>query len=515
MKKLHNLKYLFIAVLILGFNQSCTNLDEELFDTVTGDNFFKTDEEFIAALGAAYTRLYSIGNHGGYMSSNEVASDEAMIPQRGQDWFDGGVWLRQHQHTYNLEEGQLNGSWGDLYGSVSTCNRLIAQFEQLANPATDPFIAELKVLRGYFYWQLLDMFGNIPVITSFADADPNPPTVPRKDVYNFLVQDLEKEVAKLPKTIDGTTYGRMQYYAGKTLLAKLYLNAEIYSGTPEWAKAEAACDEVINSGVYSLESDYFTNFNTNNSGSSENILSVPYDEVFAEGFNLPMMTLHYTSQATWNFTDQPWNGWCTMKEFYNSYDDSDKRKGVWGSQKVRGNFLAGPQYASDGVTRLIDDGAEAADPDGKPVTFTPELNELFPNALRQAGVRIGKFEFKNGGRTSLSNDFPIFRYADVLLMKAEAQWRQNASSATALALVNQVRARAGVPDFTELTADNLLAERGREMFYENHRRTDLIRFGQYNKAWEFKPASQPFRNIYPIPRAQLDANPNLAQNPGY
>ncbi|MCB0607406.1 MAG: RagB/SusD family nutrient uptake outer membrane protein, partial [Lewinella sp.] len=185
------------------------------------------------------------------------------------------------------------------------------------------------------------------------------------------------------------------------------------------------------------------------------------------------------------------------------------------SQKVRGNFLAGPQYASDGVTRLIDDGAEAADPDGKPVTFTPELNELFPNALRQAGVRIGKFEFKNGGRTSLSNDFPIFRYADVLLMKAEAQWRQNASSATALALVNQVRARAGVPDFTELTADNLLAERGREMFYENHRRTDLIRFGQYNKAWEFKPASQPFRNIYPIPRAQLDANPNLAQNPGY
>ncbi len=515
MKNLNYLKYLFLTVALVGFNQSCTNLDEELFDTVTGDNFFKTDEEFIAALGAAYTRLYSIGNHGGYMSSNEVASDEAMIPQRGQDWFDGGVWLRQHRHEYNFEEGHLNGSWNDLYGGISTCNRLIAQFEALANPATDPFIAELKVLRGYFYWQLLDMFGNIPVITSFADADPNPPTVNRPDVFNFLVNDLKGEVAKLTKTINGSTYGRMHYYAGQVLLAKLYLNAEVYTGTARWAEAAAACDEVINSGIYSLEADYFQNFNTNNAGSRENILAVPYDEVFATGFNLPMMTLHYTSQATWNFTAQPWNGWCTLEEFYNSYDDTDKRKGQWGNQKVRGNFLAGPQYASDGASPLIDDGAEANDPDGKPVVFTPEINEHFPNALRQAGVRIGKFEFKNGGRPDLSNDFPIFRYADVLLMKAEALWRQNAGDATALALVNQVRARAGVPDFGALTADDLLAERGREMFYENQRRTDLIRFGKYNEPWGFKPASQAFRNIYPIPRAQLDSNPNLRQNPGY
>jgi len=204
-----------------------------------------------------------------------------------------------------------------------------------------------------------------------------------------------------------------------------------------------------------------------------------------------------------------------LEEFYNSYDDTDVRKGKWGDQKTRGNFIAGPQYFSNGKDQLMDSGAEDADPDGPGVVFTPEINEHFPNALRQAGVRIGKYEFKNGGRPDLSNDFPIFRYGDVVLMKAEALWRQDAGSAEALALVNQIRERAGVASLGALTAEDLLAERGREMFYENHRRTDLIRFGRYNDAWDFKPASDPSKNIFPIPRAALDANPNLAQNPGY
>lgn len=515
MKKFNILKFLFVGLLVIGFTQSCTDLDEELFDTVTNDNFFKTDEELISGLGAAYTRLYSIGSHNGYMSSNEVASDEIMIPQRGTDWFDGGVWLRQHRHEYNSEEGQLNNSWNDLFGSVNTCNRLIAQFEALGNPLTDPFIAELKVLRGYFYWQLMDMFGNVPLVTSFADADPNPANAPRAEIYNFLVNELEVEVGKLTKVKDGTTYGRVTFWVGKALLAKLYLNAEVYAGKAEWAKAAAACDEIINSGLYSLESDYFTSFNENNSGSSENIWSVPYDEVFAQGFNLPMMTLHYGNQDTWNLTQQPWNGYCTLQEFYNSYDDTDKRKGVSGNQKIRGNFIAGPQFKADGSTPVIDNGAEPSDPDGQPLIYTPEINSHFPNALRQAGVRIGKFEYTVGATNNLSNDFPIFRYADILMMKAEAAWRQNAGSPEALALMNQIRTRAGVTPFTSLTADNILAERGREMFYENHRRTDLIRFGKYNDPREFKPASEPFRNIFPIPRAQLDANKNLKQNPGY
>ncbi|MEN0048438.1 MAG: RagB/SusD family nutrient uptake outer membrane protein [Bacteroidota bacterium] len=514
MKKLYILKFLIVAIFIATFNQSCTDLDEELFSEVTPDNFFKTDEELIAGLGAAYTSLYSIGSHNTFMSCNEVSSDEIMIPQRGQDWFDGGVWLRQHRHEWTIEEPHLNNAWNTIYGGINNCNRLIAQFEDLGNPSTDPFIAELKVLRGLWYYWALDMFGNVPLAVDFKQEEP-PPTSPRAEVYNFIVSELESEVPKLTRDVNGSTYGRVHFYVGQAILAKLYLNAEIFSGKEEWAKAQAACNEIINSGIYSLESDYFTNFNRDNSGSAENIFAVPYDEIFAGGFNISQMTLHYGSQDTWNLTAQPWNGYCTLQEFYNSYDDDDLRKGEFGNQKVRGNFHAGPQFASDGVTPIIDGGAEAGDPDGEPLVFTPEINEHFPNTLRQAGARVGKFEFVNGGQPSLSNDFPIFRYADIMLMKAEALWQQNNGDPEALALVNQVRARAGLDGFDQLTPEDLLAERGREMFFENHRRNDLVRFGAFGDEWDFKPASEGFKTLFPIPRQQIDANPKLTQNQGY
>ena len=175
--------------------------------------------------------------------------------------------------------------------------------------------------------------------------------------------------------------------------------------------------------------------------------------------------------------------------------------------------MTGPQFASDG-TRLEDVSAESNDPDGAPLTFTPEINELAPNSLRQAGVRVGKFEIQTGAASSLSNDFPVFRYGDILLMKAEVLWRSG-KSGIALEYVNQVRKRAGADPLTSIDADILLAERGREMFAEGYRRSDLIRFGKFNKAWWEKPASKPSKNLFPIPQGQIDVNADLKQNPGY
>ena len=349
----------------------------------------------------------------------------------------------------------------------------------------------------------------------------------------------------------------MNYYAGQTLLAKLYLNAEVYTGTPMWDEAIAACDEVINSGLYSLESNYFANFNVDNSGSSEFIFAIPYDEVFFGGFNLAVRTLHYGSQQTYNLKQQPWNGFCTLEEFYNSYDDADLRKGdvgtVDGPAAKRGNFIAGYQYKSDG-TLVEDAGFEApnpnrqpapllGDPDGAPLNFgsigsgQPQINELGPQALRQAGVRIGKWEIAMGSDpASMSNDYAVFRYADVLLMKAEALWRKG-NSAEALVLVNQIRQRAGVPDLTTLDGPlsfdlsggdvpggELFNEIGREMFAENHRRQDLIRWGFFTDVdkWVlpfYNPGdvvvTDDYTTLFPIHRDKLDANPNLIQNPGY
>ena len=512
-------KLFLIGLLVVFSTQSCTNLDETPFSELTDETFPTTEEQFISALGATYTSLYGWANHGGIFSLQEVSSDEIMIPQRGSDWFDGGVWLRVHRHQYNKDEGPVNGGWSFLYGGINNCNRVIALFETLVGEGkvspeqAAAFIGEVKVLRALFYYWLLDAYGNVPIVTSFADADPNPATKSRTEVFNFIESELKANVPNLAKKVDGSTYARMNYYAGQALLAKLYLNAEVYTGTPRWAEAAAACDEVINSGSYSLEGNYFTNFNARNEVSRENIFVVPYDRNQAQGFNLPAMTLHYSSQETFDLTFQPWNGYCTLQEFYDSYSDDDIRKGEYGNQKVRGNFHAGPQYKSNGFDRIMDSSSD--DPGGAEVEFTPQINNLEPDCQRQAGARVGKFEFVSGATENLDNDFPILRYSDVLLMKAEALWHQNAGSADALGLVNLVRARADVDAFTALTPDDLLAERGRELFYEGWRRQDLIRFGKYNAPWAFKDASEPCKTLFPIPAEQINANPNLAQNPCY
>ena len=312
-------------------------------------------------------------------------------------------------------------------------------------------------------------------------------------------------MASLPDLADAKSYSKINKDVANAVLAKLYINAEVYTGTQQWSKAAAVVQAITNSGNYSIESNFFANFNADNIGSNENIFVIPSDEVFAQGFALPLMTLHYGSQATFNLTAQPWNGYSSLQEFYNSFEATDTRIG---------SFLEGPQFESSGKP-VLDASFEANDPDGEQVNFTPEINELEPNALRQAGVRVQKYQYELGATNNLNNDYPLYRYGDMLLIRAEALWRINNADAEALTLVNQIRSRAGVADFASLTADNLLAERGREVFAEAYRRQDLIRFGKYNDAWWEKDVSDAHYNIFPIPDPQRLANSNLQQNPGY
>lgn len=513
-------RLLLAGLLILSINQSCTDLEEEGFDFIGQENFFQTEEQLQAGFAEAYARLRLNCNHGTHFSIQEVASDEMMIPQRGGDWFDGGLWLRTHRHEYTPDEDVVRNVWNNTYSAINLINLLIETFEQ--NGADASLVSELAVLRAWWYAQLMDIYGNVPIVDATEGFD-LPANNSRQEVYDFVVSEITNNIDNLSKDV-ASMYGRMHYYAAQALLAKVYLNAEIYSGTAQWQAAADAADEIMNSGVFMLEDDYFTNFNANNDGSAEIIWQIPYDRVNLKGFNLPQMTLHYSSQATFNLEQQPWNGYCTLSEFYNSYDDADLRKGVSGNQQIRGNFLAGPQFNSDGVTPLVDAGYEQpnpenpdapVDPDGAELVFTPEINEHFPNCLRQAGVRIGKFEFVDGATPELDNDFPLYRLADIMLVKAEALLRLNKDLDEALALVNEVRNRAGMPDYAELTLDNLLEERGREMFAETWRRQDLIRFGKYGDAWEFKPASTRDKEIFPIPTAEVNVNPNIVQNPSY
>ncbi len=520
-QNIKSLKYSLIVLAMIAFSPACTDLDEEIFSQVTADNFFQTEDELISALGAAYTSLYGYMGTTSLYAAQEVSSDEMVVPTRGPDWGDGGHWVRLHQQLWTSEDPTTTNTWNFLFAGVNACNRLISQFEELNNPLTNPFISELEGLRALYYLWLLDIYGNVPLVTSFADADPNPPTKSRAEVYAFVEGALLAALPNVSQGVSGETYGRVNSMVIQMALAKLYLNAEVYTGTAQWQKAADACNAIITSGNYSIEPDYFRNFNIENSGSSEFIMAIPYDAVFAGGLNIVMQTLSYLNQQTYNLQAQPWNGWCTLEDFYNSYEDGDIRKGQpnteEGPSTVRSNFLVGPQWDVTGKIRLTDAGTTASgiDPDGEPFTLRAEINELFPEAWREAGARASKFEFEVGGRSNMNNDYPVFRYSDVLLMRAEALWRMDPANAEALDLVNQIRARAGVADFTELTAENLLAERGREMFLECHRRTDLIRFGVFTDEWWEKPASEPCKELFPIPKAQTDANANLVQNPCY
>jgi hypothetical protein len=457
--------------------------------------------DYLSELTKAYATMAFYLNHGTLFTLNELTSDEMVIPTRGGDWFDGGVNLQLHRHQYDANNNYLNNAWQNLYGGIVACNKQLFQYSKIPT-APAGIVAELRTLRAWYYYLLLDAFRNVPLIVDYFPASPGlPSSNTPTQIFNFIESEIN---AALPDLSTPPIYGRFHKSAAQALLAKLYINADVYIGATKWTEALAACEAVITSGNYNLPANYFTSFYANNNTSPEIIFQIPYDAVTLGGFNLGQMTLHYQSQLTFNLTAQPWNGYAAVEDFYNSFEVSDER---------RDQFLVGPQWDSVNNVALTDPLVEPGDPDGAGVNFTPFIHDI-TNAYRQEGARIYKWKYQQGATPDLNNDFGIFRYSDILLLKAEALLRTGDPSG-ALILVNDVRQRADLAPFGSVTLSDILAERGREFFSETWRRQDLIRFGAFNAAWWEKNVSDSHYNIFPIPTIQLQANPNLTQNPGY
>lgn len=295
MRKIKNLIRKF-SVLMLGlllFAPACTDLEEELYSEVTADNFFQTEAEFIAALGSAYSSLSSMGGHANVWSTNEISSDELVVTTKGGDWYDGGVLIQLHQHEFSADNGFFNNAWNTLYSGIGTTNRLIFQFEELRDSGNEDaaaFVAELRAVRALWYYWALDAFGNVPLSIDFTDESPpanngdfNAGMV---EVYNFIESELNAIIPELNPASNSGTYGRMNQAAAYALRSKLYLNAERYTGTPQWAKALADANKVLSGDVgnFSLMTSYRDNFIIANEGSTESIFVIPYDKVFAGGF---------------------------------------------------------------------------------------------------------------------------------------------------------------------------------------------------------------------------------------
>ncbi|WP_418501214.1 RagB/SusD family nutrient uptake outer membrane protein [Flagellimonas sp.] len=498
-----------ISVVIFLLFMSCTDLDETIYSQLDNEKFLQTEEEILSALGAAYSGLRTFQKND-HLWTVYCTTDEVAIPGRtGGDWAGDGQDQQMTDHTWSTNNRFFRGSWEAFFAQINTCNRIIYQLEGLDKDRYAKYISEVKTIRALWYLWLIDMWGNVPIVDRFDVPEGYlPATSSRTEVYDFIEKEITENIANLSTEKSVTTYARVDQWTAKAILAKLYLNAEVYTGTAQWQKALDACNDIIGSGQFTFSTTYGENFSSENQNSTEAIFAITFDDIYTEwGWILPLVSLHYSSQQTFNLTNGPWNGLSVQTEFFYRYGDEDIRR--------EHNFLWGPQFASTGEP-LVDGGYEPElDPDGPEINFTPEFVSLY-NTIRQSGVRIKKWEIEMGGNGFLNSDFFVFRYSDILLMKAEILWRMNPADTEALQLVNQIRERAGVEPWDTLSEQGLLDERGRELFMEGWRRSDMIRFDRYNDPTIFKPyESEAFRRLYPIPKDQLDANPNLEPNPGY
>jgi hypothetical protein len=430
--------------------------------------------------------------------------------------------------------------WSRAYNGVTTTNRIIYQIESGGIQITEgreETLAELRVIRASYYWVLLDLFGNVPIVEDFDTPEGFlPEQSSRQEVFDFVVSEIEESLPLLAEANNNTTYGRFNRWAAHTLLARVYLNAEVYTGTPQWTKVIEHTDAVINSGAgYILEPDQKNSFVTENQTSDEIVFAIPIDDVYQDAWNtfdMHMQTLQPSNQATYNLQQTPWGGMCAIPQFINIFDETDAR--------YQDNWIMGQQYSAAGEPILAQLGAYS----GEPLAYVNELPGVDQSEAIH-GFRLGKFEIALGSTNILNNDFPLLRYADVLMMKAEALLRTGRTGEAA-DIVTEVRTRnfedpadAAVTDVTAGSTydyglrnhleetheggDNIqygwfLDELGREFAQEGRRRTDLIRFGVFTtKSWLSHEASrsEDYRTLFPIPTDELNTNPKLTQNPGY
>lgn len=517
---------------------ACDNdLEEKIYSEVTEESYNYSNA--YQAMSIGYATMRNLISHTHYYMAQESTTDAIVMPANASGWDDGGIYKRMHLHTWNSENPQINNMWNTYYSGVINANRLIEQLTNgkitIPNDATkEALISEMRTVRAFFYWMLCDNFGDVPLITDRSDALPE--KTGRKDIYLFIVKELTESIPNLSEEKNTLMYGRFNKWAAKTLLANVYLNAGVYAGEARWNECLAQCSDIIASGKYKLEASLSAPFVTENQNSQEIVFAIPFEENLAGGFSAHMFSWHASLKNKVNMLATPWGAGSAkgIPQFVDTYDPDDKR--------LNATWMTGPQFAADGTTPLKGSYDQA----GKNVVLTNSL----PDGLytgEAEGYRMNKFEVKVGAMGSLGNDFPLFRYSQVLMMKAECLLRTG-KAADAAAVVSEVRGRAftGKPAKATVTAADLqkgssyqygyvenyktvdpgntaaiqygrmLDELGWEFAWEGYRRRDMIRFGVYTtKSWLSHKPNGDFRAVFPIPQIAINSNPMLKQNPDY
>ncbi|QEC76090.1 RagB/SusD family nutrient uptake outer membrane protein [Mucilaginibacter ginsenosidivorax] len=492
------MKKILISICIISLAASCTKVNEHVYDKYTADQFYSTAAGADDALANVYSKITGSwgSNYAGrdncWYDLNSFSSDEQVIPHRNT-----GDWQLDFAQLYTRTElpnlGIINNTWNWAYSTIYSANLAIAQ---LTSAKADPAkIAEAKVMRAWIYYLLIDDFGDVPFYTDNNTNVSKIPQAKRADVYNFVVNELKANVDLLSETRGGAYYGRFNKWAGYMVLAKVYLNAQVYTGTPHWAEALAAASKVASGGftlhaagastTAPLGNTYYDLFG-DVCPNDETIFALYITQNVISGNIYTIRSLNSPNGvALIGFAG--WNGTIIPSEYYDKFDNTDVRKK---------QFLVGAQAGG--------------------ITYTKEVSSLIdPGAGPNEGIRDDKFfPVKPSDGSGESNDFPVYRYADVLLMQAECNVRLGNVTAAA-PFLNQVRERAGLSDIAAPTLDNIYDERGFELNMEGHRRQDMIRFGKFLLPHGFVQTTPAYRMLFPIPTEALNANTTLKQNPGY
>lgn len=539
--KIYHISALILATILMAGMNSCTDLDENLYSELHESNFYNNRLEVLQAALRPFTHMQAwlapTGQNGYYYHA-ELSADQLAWPQKGRHGYDGGDHFRQHYHTWTSNEGRMRTAWTLMWTGVGYVNSAIADLEEVDNEAIDisdeemaAILGELYVLRAFHYMKIMELWGNVPIITTVGEPI-NPPTQSKAEVFEFIKTELETHVPNLLPYSEELV-GRVSQTAGYAMLAELYLNAEYFIGEPMYDECIAACDKIISgeaggiNGTPELAPDLLETFSNTNQNAREALFQFAFSRLGGFTFDWAGFFMGYSNMS--RALDVGYSGnnaFVVIPSAFDAYQDNDLRKEEW--------FLFGPQYVYGTDEPIL--GVEEYN--GQPFIYVNSIRRESQGDLtseggmdqgeENSGARFHKYK---SGRTSdpdyRENHYMIYRLTEIYFNKAEALMRKNNGVATqeAVDLVNASRKRAFTDEDWEeaqyttstLTMDELLAERGREFIFEGKRRTDIIRFGKFTTGswWDHEPTNDPNREIYPIPHTQLAANPNLVQNPGY
>lgn len=522
-----------IILLALVVTMSCRKLDVPVESQYVKGNFPTTNADYAALFGTMYSNLSSQFGVP-YWRMQELSTDEAILPARDGNFDDGGQYRQLHYHTWTIDHPNVRDIWQWGFGGINNCNRLINLTNDSKASAADKAanIAEVKAMRALYYFFMMDLYGNVPLINSFPVVD-QPANVSREKVFDFIESELKGVVLTLPTKTNANNvllYGRPTKAMAFALLEKMYLNSEVYTGKPRYTEAVAMADSVLKDPNYKLDNNYYSLFDVNNGPQVQGtIFAIPYDQQIP-GNQMTRFGFYAYLAPAYGINVGFSIAMSTTPEFYSRFNlAGDVRKNAW---------LIGKQYLPNVTDRSPDLT--------KPIFYANTTNqiEIFPDLVlkpgkpmdlgntladQAKGIRSIKYfpDINAIQATRLNgNDMPLLRLADVMLMKAEAILRGatattvNGELQTPLVLVNKIRARAGAELASGVTLESLLDDRAREFSWEAWRRNDLIRYGKFEIDYPLPNDvltmnKDVTRRLYPIPANELKLNSKLVQNPGY